>query len=319
MHQVAVVAMDDVLPFELSIPGLVFPWVRLADGETAYQVRICAERERVRTGSMELVVPWDLAELEHADTVIVPGMLPWRAPFPAAILDALRAASARGARIASICTGVFVLAQAGLLGGRRATTHWSTSVELAERYPNIQVDPDVLFVDEGQILSSAGSAAGIDLCLHLIRRDYGAAAAAAAARWAVVPMERGADHSPLLQHAPPQSDASLAPLLRWMEEHLDRPLLVDELARHASVSTRTLNRRFREQTGTTPLQWLLITRIRRAQQFLETTDLSVEQIALQVGFASATTFRDRFSRSVGTNPTAYRRGFSEGRQMKRAR
>ena len=311
--------MHDVLPFELSIPGLVFPAVRLAEGEAPYEVRICAADEHIRTRSMDLVIPAGLGELETADTIIVPGMAPWRAPFPLSVLDALRAAAARGARIASICTGVFVLAEAGLLDGRRATTHWSTAVELAERYPQVQVDPNVLFVDNGQILSSAGSAAGIDLCLHLVRRDYGAAAAAAAARWAVVPMERGPDHSPLLQHASPQSDVSLAPLLRWMEQHLDRPLLIDELARHASVSTRTLNRRFREQTGTTPLQWLLIARIRRAQQFLETTDLSVEQIALQVGFASATTFRDRFSRSIGTNPTAYRRGFSEGRELKRAR
>lgn len=311
MHQIAVVALEDVLPFELSIPGLVFPWVRRADGELAYEVRICAESERVRTHSLELTVPGTLAELERADTVIVPGLSQWRAPIAPATLAAIRAAAQRGARVASICTGAFVLAEAGLLDGQRATTHWSNVVELAERYPQVRVDPDVLFVDNGAILSPAGSAAGIDLCLHLVRRDCGAAAAAAAARWAVMPMERGADHSPLVVHEAPQSDASLAPLLRWMEQHLDRPLLIDDLARRAAISTRTLNRRFREQTGTTPLQWLLITRIRRAQQFLETTDLSVEQIASQVGFASATTFRDRFARSVGTNPTSYRRGFGE--------
>lgn len=311
MHRIAVVAVEGVLPFELSIPGLVFPSVRRADGEPAYEVRICAETERITTRSLELILADSLTALDQADTVIVPGLSDWRAPISPATLSAIGAAARRGARVASISTGAFVLAEAGLLDDQRATTHWSTTVELAERYPQVRVDPDVLFVDNGRILSSAGSAAGIDLCLHLVRRDCGAAAAAAAARWAVMPMERGADHSPLVVHEAPQSDASLAPLLRWMEQHLDRPLLIDELARRAAISTRTLNRRFREQTGTTPLQWLLIARIRRAQQFLETTDLSVEQIAMQVGFASATTFRDRFARSVGTNPTSYRRGFGE--------
>ncbi|WP_344732642.1 GlxA family transcriptional regulator, partial [Spinactinospora alkalitolerans] len=213
-------------------------------------------------------------------------------------------------RIASICVGAFVLAATGLLDGLRATTHWAATPELARRHPAVEVDPDVLFVDNGQFLTSAGAAAGMDLCLHMVRRDHGSAVAADAARIAVMPLERDGGQAQFIAHEPPAPDgASLEPLLRWMEENAHRELTLDDIARHGAVSTRTLGRRFREQTGTTPLQWLNRARLRRAQHLLETTVHPVERIAGQVGFGSATTFRDRFKRLVGTSPHAYRRAF----------
>jgi transcriptional regulator GlxA family with amidase domain len=203
-----------------------------------------------------------------------------------------------------------VLAASGLLDGLRATTHWLAARELAARYPRVHVDANVLFVDNGQILTSAGAAAGLDLCLHILRRDLGAAAAADAARLAVMPLEREGGQAQFITHAPPSSGTSLEPLLTWLIENLHRPVDLAEMARQAATSSRTLSRRFREQTGMTPLQWLLTVRVRRAQSLLERTDLNIEQVATEVGFATATNFRDRFSRTVGLSPTAYRKTFS---------
>lgn len=230
--------------------------------------------------------------------------------IPEDVLAALRVAADGGTRIASICVGAFTLAATGLLDGRRATTHWAAARELARLYPEIDVNADVLFVDNGQILTSAGAAAGLDLCLHMIRQDHGSAVAADAARVAVMPLERDGGQAQFIVHEQPGADgASLEPLLRWMEENADRELTLNDLAARATMSSRTLNRRFREQTGTTPLQWLHRSRIRRAQYLLETTGHPVERIATQVGFGSQTTFRDRFKRIVGTSPQAYRRAF----------
>jgi transcriptional regulator GlxA family with amidase domain len=254
-------------------------------------------------------VPGTLADLTTAHTVIVPGLSDISLKIPEEIIEALRTAAANGARIASICTGAFVLAATGLLDGRRATTHWLAAAELARRYPRIKVDPNVLFVDNGQLLTSAGAAAGLDLCLYLVRRDYGSAVAANTARLSVMPLEREGGQAQFIIYEPPASEAALEPLLRWLEENLHCPLTLEDMARQAQVSIRTLNRRFKEQTGTSPLQWVLATRVRRAQQLLETTGLSIEQVAATVGFESATTFRDRFNRLVGTNPQAYRRSF----------
>jgi len=226
------------------------------------------------------------------------------------VLDALRRAAGNGTRIASICVGAFILAATGLLDGHRATTHWAATALLAARYPTIDVDPDVLYVDNGQLLTSAGAAAGLDLCLHMIRRDHGSAVAADAARTCVMPLERAGGQAQFIAHEPPPPDAAtLEPVLRWMQANLGRDLTLEDIAAQATMSTRTLGRRFREQTGTTPLQWLHRARIRHAQYLLETTAHPVDRIATQVGFGSPTAFRDRFKRLTGTSPHAYRRAF----------
>jgi len=311
MHTVAVLALDKVIPFDLATPVEVFTRTRLPDGRAAYRVRVCGATPSVDAGAFTIQPSWGLDALADADTVILPGCADPTAPVPVDVLDALRHAAARGTRIASICVGAFVLAATGLLDGRRATTHWRAAAALARRHPDVHVDPDVLYVDNGQFLTSAGAAAGLDLCLHLIRRDHGSAVAADAARLSVMPLEREGGQAQFIVHdQPPAPQGSvLEPLLRWMEENAARDLTLDGIAAHAGMSTRTLNRRFREQTGTTPLRWLHRARIRRAQYLLETTTHPVDRIATQVGFGSPTAFRDRFKRVVGTSPHAYRAAF----------
>lgn len=309
---VAVVAMHGVVPFDLATPCEVFGRTRAGDGRDAYRIRVCGEARDIRAGAIDLRVQWGLEHVVDAHTVILPGIENPTMPIPDAVIAAVRAAAARGARIASICSGAFVLAATGLLDGLRATTHWQAAAELARRYPAITVDPDVLFVDSGQFLTSAGAAAGLDLCLHMVRRDHGAAVAAQAARLSVMPLERDGGQAQFIVHEPPAAATTLQPLLHWLAKHLDRPLSCDELARRAGLSERTFARRFREQTGTTPLQWLLATRVRRAQALLETTRLSVEQIATRTGFETAAAFRERFVRMLGTTPQAYRRSFGGG-------
>jgi transcriptional regulator GlxA family with amidase domain len=222
----------------------------------------------------------------------------------------IRRAIDRGACVASICTGAFILAATRALDGLRATTHWQSAAELSRRHPQIDVDADVLYVDNGNLLTSAGAAAGFDLCLHLVRRDFGADVAADVARRAVMPLERSGGQAQFIVHAPPTSDGtSIGSLLEWIEESLDRQLSLRVLARRASMSTRTLSRRFRERVGTTPAHWIARSRVRRAQHLLETTDLSVERIAAEVGFASSAVLREHFGRIVGTSPKAHRRSF----------
>ncbi|MEV6783993.1 helix-turn-helix domain-containing protein [Streptomyces sp. NPDC051098] len=244
----------------------------------------------------------------------LPGCSDPTVPVPEDVVAALRAAAARGTRIASVCAGAFVLAATGLLDGLRATTHWLAADALARLHPGIEVDPDVLYVDSGQFLTSAGAAAGLDLCLHMIRRDHGSAVAADAARLSVMPLEREGGQAQFIVHQLPPSPVgtALEPVLRWMEENARRELTVAEIAARAGMSPRTLNRRFREQTASTPLQWLHRARVRQAQYLLETTAHSVDRIAAQVGFGSPTAFRDRFKRQVGTSPHAYRRAFRGG-------
>ncbi|MDR7273691.1 GlxA family transcriptional regulator [Catenuloplanes atrovinosus] len=313
MHTVAVLALDGVVPFDLATPLEVFGRTRLPDGRTPYRVLVCAVGGEVETGAFTLRAPHGPAELAAADTIIVPGVADVDAPVPEEALAALRAAAARGTRIASICSGALVLARTGLLDGLRATTHWLAAPVLAARHPAIEVDPDVLYVDEGQFLTSAGAAAGLDLCLHLIRRDHGSAVAADAARLSVMPLEREGGQAQFIVGPLPATPrgSELEPLLRWLEEHAHRELTLDDMARRAGMSTRTLNRHFREQLGSTPLQWLLRARIRRAQHLLETTGHPVDRIAGQVGFGSPTAFRERFRRTVGTSPAAYRSAFRD--------
>jgi transcriptional regulator GlxA family with amidase domain len=314
MHTVAVLALPQVIPFDLGTPIEVFTRSRLPDGRPGYRVRVCAETPEVDTETFAVRARFGLDGLEGADTIIVPGTnAPLTPPSPP-VVAALRAAARAGTRIASICTGAFPLAASGLLDGLRATTHWSAAGALAAAFPGIEVDPDVLYVDNGQILTSAGAAAGLDLCLHLIRRDYGSAVAADAARLSVMPLEREGGQAQFIMHdhtpAPAPAGAGLEPLLDWLRANLAAPLTLEEIAAHAGVSTRTLIRRFKEQTGTTPLQWLHRARIRQAQHLLETTEHSVERIGAQVGFASPTAFRDRFKQTAGVSPRSYRRAFS---------
>jgi transcriptional regulator GlxA family with amidase domain len=311
MHTVAVLALDDVITFDLATPVQAFSFAWLPDGSPAYRVLVCGTGT-VRTDVFSISPDHDLAALADADTIVVPGRMTPDAPVPAEIRDALRAAAARGTRIASICVGAFVLAAAGLLDGLRATTHWLGAADLAEQYPGIDVDPNVLYVDNGQVLTSAGAAAGLDLCLHMIRRDHGSAVAADAARRSVMPLEREGGQAQFIVHDQPPvpRGAELEPLLTWLEDNVAHDLTLADIAARAGMSTRTLNRRFREQTGTTPLQWLHRARVRRAQYLLEHTAHPVDRIAGDAGFGSPTAFRERFRRVVGTSPHAYRAAFA---------
>ncbi len=304
MHVIAVVALHGLIPFDLAIPCEIFGRV------PGYDVRVCGEARRIRAAHFDLAVPHGLDAIDQADTVIVPGIADVDTPVPPRVAAALQRAARRGARIASICSGAFVLAAAGLLDGRRATTHWLAAPLLARRYPLVEVDADVLFVDGGRILTSAGAAAGLDLCLHVLRRDRGAAVAMEAARLAVMPPQREGGQAQFIRHEPPAEAAALDPLLDWLRRNLQRPLTLAAIAGRAGMSVRTLSRKFRQQTGTTPLRWILAARVRRAQHLLETTTLGIEQVATRCGFESAPSFREHFGRIAGLSPSAYRRGFN---------
>ncbi|MGW7514553.1 GlxA family transcriptional regulator [Streptomyces sp. NPDC054796] len=311
MHTVAILVLDDVVPFDMATPIEVFGRTRLPDGRRPYTVRLCGLTPEVRGEAFTMRPPWGLEALADADTVIVPGCAETAPPPPPEALDALRAAAASGTRIASICSGAFILAATGLLDGLSATTHWLGARALAERFPLVDVRPDVLYVDNGQFLTSAGAAAGLDLCLHMIRRDLGSAVAADAARLSVMPLEREGGQAQFIVHEqPPVPRGSLLePVLAWIEDNLGQDLTLEAMAARCGMSERTFSRRFREQTGTTPLQWLLRARVRRAQFLLETTEYGVERIAAQSGFGSPTAFRERFKRVVGLTPQAYRASF----------
>ena len=316
MHVVAVLACDGVIGFDLTTPIEIFGRVRLADGGLGYDVRVCGPRRMIDTGPFRMRAPWPLTALRDADTVIVPGLADPTAPVPPIVVQSVRSAAAGGARVASICVGAFVLAAAGLLDGRRATTHWTAAAELARRYPAVTVDPQVLYVDDGAVLTSAGAAAGLDLCLHLVRRDYGAAVAAQTARLSVMPLARSGGQAQFIAGpavtASPDLGQSLQPLLEWAAHHLCEDLTLADLAAAANLSTRTLLRHFRAQTGSTPLAWVNRRRIDTARELLETTDVPVEQVGALVGLAAATTFRERFRMVVGVTPSAYRANFRLG-------
>ncbi|OKI30132.1 helix-turn-helix domain-containing protein [Streptomyces sp. CB03911] len=311
MHRIAVVAVPPVTAFDLSIPELVFGAAEVAGGP-AYEVLVCApEPGPVETmGSLRVVVPNGLDVLAGADTVMVTGSGS-RADADPRVLTALRAAAGRGTRIASICTGAFVLAQAGLLDGRSATTYWVQAGALGHRFPAVRVLPDVLFVEDGPVLTSAGLTAGIDLCLHMVRADHGAAVANAVARLTVVSAVRhGGQEQSVGRPVAAADGRSLAATRSWALERLDRPLSSAELAGHAGVSVRTLHRRFLAEAGVSPLQWLLTQRIERARELLESTDLSVEQVADRSGLGGADSLRRHLVQRVGLTPRAYRAKFA---------
>jgi transcriptional regulator GlxA family with amidase domain len=310
-HLVAVVAYDGVVLGDLSTACEIFGVATASNGQAPYEVRVCSERSDVASKHVTLRIRWRLSSLARADTVIVPGIDDIARRVPDGVLRAIRRAADRGARIASICSGAFVLAATGVLDGLRATTHWLAAADLARRHPRITVDPNVLYVDNGRVLTSAGAAAGFDLCIHLVRRDLGAEAAAAVARLAVMPLERAGGQAQFIMHArPAEVPGSMAPLLAWIEQNVARELPLSAIARRAAMSTRTLSRRFREQVGATPASWIAQVRVRRAQRLLETTHLSIEQVAAEVGFGSAAVLREHFGNVVGTSPLTYRRAFS---------
>jgi transcriptional regulator GlxA family with amidase domain len=309
MHHVAVLALDSVVAFDLSIPAQIFGH---EDERQRYALSICAEHPGpvMTSTGFAIVAQLGLDALRAADTVVVPGIEDSGAVPSAGVIAAIRDADRRGARLVSICTGAFVLAAAGVLDGRRATTHWRHVGEFRARFPEVELDADVLYVDEGRVLTSAGVAAGIDLCLHLVARDHGAAAANAIARRMVVAAHRGGGQAQFVERAlPPRSEDGLGATRAWMLQRLEQPLTVAEMARHAVRSERSFARHFRAETGSTPLRWLHEQRILHARRLLEETDLPIEAVATSSGFGTATTLREHFRRATRTTPTAYRRAF----------
>lgn len=309
-HSVALAVTGGSSLLEVAVPYDVFGIDRSGLADPWYDFAVCAPEGAGIGGWFHVSTPHGLDRLVAADTVIVPWSHDVEQDPPADLVDAVRAAHEAGARVASICTGAFVLAAAGLLDGRRATTHWIHAELLARRHPRVRVDPDVLYIDHGDVLTSAGKAAGLDLCLHLVRNDHGSAVANALARRLVVPPHRPGGQAQFIPApVPAGADDGLGPLLGWALERLDEPLTVTDLARAARMSERTLTRQFRAATGTTPLQWLLTQRVHRAQELLETTDLGVEQVAARTGLGTAATLRRHFHRALGVPPDAYRRSF----------
>ncbi|HUF35726.1 MAG TPA: transcriptional regulator FtrA [Gemmatimonadales bacterium] len=312
-RRVAAVAYDRLCTFELGIVVELFGLPRPELPVDWYRFSVCSlDRGPLSaTGGVRVLAGRGLGGLREADIIAIPG---WRDPDevpPAALLDAVRRAHDRGARILALCSGAFVLAAAGLLDGRRATTHWRYADLLRTRYPRVRVEPDVLYVDEGSVLTSAGSAAGIDLCLHVVRCDYGAEVANLVARRLVVPPHRdGGQAQYVREPVPRRSPAGLARVLDWALARLDQPLGLEDLAREANMSVRTLARRFVEETGSTPHRWLTHERLLAARRRLETSHDSIDAVADAVGFETAMTFRHHFRRAYGTTPTAYRRRFT---------
>lgn len=312
--RVVAVAYDGLCAFEYGVAAELFGLARPELGVDWYRFEtVSPDRGPLRTtGGVALHVSTDLRRLSRAGTIVLPGWRDPAEPPPEALLFAIRRAHNRGARVMSICSGVFVLAATGLLDGRQATTHWRYTARLAQMFPHVDVQPDVLYVDNGSVLTSAGSAAGIDLGLHLIRRDYGAEVANQVARRLVVSPHRHGGQAQFIDvNVHSEAPDSLGELLAWASANLDRPLRVEGLAARAHLAPRTLARRFRKEVGTTPHRWLTQQRLALAQRLLETTAAGIDQIAVDAGFGSAPTLRHHFQQHLGISPTAYRRQFHQ--------
>ncbi|HEX2893186.1 MAG TPA: helix-turn-helix domain-containing protein [Marmoricola sp.] len=312
LTKVAAIVFDGVSPFELGVVCEAWGVDRTANGVPALDFAICAARPgRVATSmGFGLDVDDDLSRAEAADLVCVPAIhRDW--PVPGEVLEVLRDTVERGARVLSVCSGAFVLGEAGLLDGRRCTTHWMYTDDLQRRFPAAEVVPEVLYVDEDPVITSAGSAAGLDACLHLWRKEYGASVASMVARRMVVPPQRDGGQAQYIARAVPECTAeTLGPLLAWITENLGEDHSVEALARRAHMSPRTFARRFRAETGTTPHAWVTTQRLIAAEELLESSDASIEQIASEVGFGNAATMRQHFSRIRGISPQGYRQSFS---------
>ncbi|KPD30807.1 MULTISPECIES: GlxA family transcriptional regulator [Pseudomonas aeruginosa group] len=313
-QSVAVVAFDRISPFHLSVPCLVFGQECYNPCAQAFDLRVCAaEPGRLRTTvGFAIETGVGLEALADAQTIIVPS---WRDPHerpPQALLQALVAARARGAQLVGLCLGAFVLAEAGLLDGRRATTHWMWADDFAARFPAVRVEPDVLYIEDDGLLTSAGTVAGIDCCLHLVRQRLGAQTTNHLARRLVVAPHRQGGQAQFIEQPLPDSaqDGRLGELLVWLRQNLDQPHSLDSLARRVLMSRRTFTRHFRQLTGTTVSQWLQAERLALAQRLLETTEHSVQAIAELAGFGSAVSLRQRFSAAFGVPPLGYRRTFA---------
>jgi transcriptional regulator GlxA family with amidase domain len=317
MHRVVALVLPGVVAFDLSTPAQVFG--HRTEGHR-YRFTVCTERPGavVSSTGFAIQVEAGLGALKAADTVIVPGYLPFDDP-PSAVVHALQAAAERGARIASVCIGAFALAAAGLLDGRTATTHWEHADELAARFPAVQVNPDVMYVDEGQLLTSAGVAAGIDLCLYMYRNDHGAEAAAEVSRRMVAAVHRTGGQAQFMQRPLPESGSGLAVTCAWAIERIDSPLSVRDLAHHAGYAPRTFARRFVAETGMTPLRWLTAQRLLEARRLLEATDLAVDEVARRCGLGTAANLRLHLARDTSTTPSAYRNAFRGQHQHEAAR
>jgi len=312
--RVVVLAYDGLCTFEFGVAVEIFGLPRPEMGESWYRFAVAGvdEGELRATGGIRILADGDLSLLEHADLILVPGWRGIDAAVPDALCDALRRASARGCQLLSICSGVFVLAATGLLDRRKATTHWRYIEALKTRYPAIDVVEDVLYQDEGDILTSAGSAAGIDLCLHVVRRDYGMEAANRVARRLVIPPHRDGSQTQQLSRPVAQLRESqrLGQLFDFLHQHLALAHTVDSLARRVGMSQRTFLRRFQDATGTTPTRWLLNERLLRAKDYLENSKLSIDSIAEQTGFGQAATLRHHFRQHYALSPARYRKQFA---------
>ncbi|MCW2538325.1 MAG: AraC family transcriptional regulator [Frankiales bacterium] len=312
-HQVAIVVYDGVSMFEFAVACEVFGYDDPSDlGADWYQFAVCAARPGMISlqNRLRIDAPYGLRKLAQADTVIVPPCY-GADGVPPEVLAALRRAHGRGARLVSLCTGAMVLAEAGLLSGRRVTTHWAECADLADRYPDVAVDADVLYVDGGDILTSAGSAASLDLCLHVVRLDYGAEVATRLARQLVIPPYRDGGQAQYIESPVPEVEQHdlFAEALAWAQQHLAGSVTVTQLAARSAMSRRTFARRFAATNGTTPYQWLLRQRLQLAQRLLETGDLPVELVAEHSGFVNAGNLRKHFARTLHTTPQAYRHTF----------
>ncbi|MFD3561062.1 helix-turn-helix domain-containing protein [Streptomyces sp. NPDC058686] len=311
LKNVAAVLLDGVHPFELGVVCEVFGLDRSEAGLPVYDFAVAsADGPTLSThAGFTVSTPHGLERLEEADLIAVPAAS-MRDNYPPQLLDALRRAVDRGARVLSVCSGVFVLGAAGLLDGRRCAVHWRYAHELAVAFPRTRVDPDVLYVDEGTVITSAGTAAGIDACLHIVREEHGAEVANAIARRMVVPPHRDGGQAQYVERPLPVTPCNtVGGVLAWMEAHLDETLTVEELAARAHMSPRTFARRFQQETGTTPYRWLLRQRVLLAQELLEGTDETVESIAGRTGFGNAAAMRHQFMKALGTTPNAFRRTF----------
>ncbi|MEW5355052.1 GlxA family transcriptional regulator [Streptomyces sp. 16-176A] len=314
LHNVATVLLDGVHPFELGVVCEVFGIDRSDDGLPRYDFAVVsAEGPALGThvGGLSVTTPYGLDRLEEADLIAVPAGDDFTTRvYPPALLDALRRAVDRGARVLSVCSGVFVLGAAGLLEGRRCAVHWHHVDELRRQYPHAVVEPDVLYVDEDPVITSAGTAAGIDACLHIVRKEQGPEVANKIARRMVVPPHRDGGQAQYIERPLPKSPCdTVGEVLVWMEQHLDQEVTVEQLAARALMSPRTFARRFQQETGTTPYRWILRQRVLLAQRLLEGTDETMDAIADRTGFGTAAALRHQFVRALGTTPNAYRRAF----------